>query len=233
MKVKDREIREKKNVVEKKKGGREIFTNTDVCSAHKIPSLSFTLSLTVLTDDGMRTSDVRGWMDGQARAEGGRDGERDDISAESVRGQSPRSPLPAVSALPHLSLVATAAAPSLLCQALFGVGSNAPWCVCVCVCVLIWSTRGCNPAQVITSFFCTLSSVPHPPFLFVILYLFLHFIPALSLSCLPSSISPSLTFQCQCSRSFYSGFIFAALILSPINTHLHMHTIYTHSYIVM
>ena len=126
MKVKEGEIREKKNVVKKIKGGREIFTNTDVCSAHKIPSLSFSLSLTVLTDDDMRASDVRGWMDGQARAEGGGEGGRDDISAESVHSQSPCSPLPAVSALPHLSLVATAAAPSLLCEALFGVGSNAP-----------------------------------------------------------------------------------------------------------
>lgn len=68
-------------------------------------------------------------MDGQGRAEGG----SSDISAESVSGQSPRSPLPAVSAPSHLSLVATAAAPSRLCEVLFRVGSNAAWCVCMCV----------------------------------------------------------------------------------------------------
>lgn len=67
-------------------------------------------------------------MDGRGRVKG----DRDDISVESVSGQSPRSLLPAVSALPHLSLVATAAVPSRLCEALFRVDSNAAWCVHVC-----------------------------------------------------------------------------------------------------
>lgn len=79
-------------------------------------------------------------MDGQRRAEGG----RDDISAECLSGQSTPSPLPAVSTLSHLSLVATAAAPSRLCEALFGVGSNAVQCRALCLCVC--------PAAVIPSF---------------------------------------------------------------------------------
>lgn len=55
---------------------------------------------------------------------GKREGGRDDISAESLPSLSLHISLPAVSALPHLSLVATAAAPSRLCRVLFGVGSN-------------------------------------------------------------------------------------------------------------
>lgn len=94
-------------------------------------------------------------------------GERREGWMTSVQSLFPANPLaallPAVSALPHLSLVATAAAPSSLCEALFRVGSNAAWCACVCVCVVIWDTRRCNPAQVIASFFLSIRPSPSLP----------------------------------------------------------------------
>lgn len=79
------------------------------------PILSF-LS-TVLMDDGVQTRDVMWgdeWMDTREQ----REGDRDDITADSLSGQSPQSPspphLPYLCTLPHLFVVATAAVPSCL-----------------------------------------------------------------------------------------------------------------------
>lgn len=107
--------------------------------------------------------------------------------------------------------------------------------------VLIWDTRGCNPAQVNHLFFFLLNHyLSHPSSflsLSVILHLFLHFLPVVSVS---SSIF-HLTFSHLSvlhSRSFHSWFIFAAVLLSTISTftcskdhthtHSHAHTTHTH-----
>lgn len=71
------------------------------------------------------------------------------------------APLASVSAFPHLSLVATAAAPSRLLEALFRLDSNVQCCACVSV--FIWDARGCSPAQVQHLFFCSSTSRPPPP----------------------------------------------------------------------
>lgn len=97
------------------------------------------------------------------------------------------APLASVSAFPHLSLVATAAAPSRLLEALFRLHSNVQCCACVSV--FIWDARGCSPAQVDTSSFVLLppalpssSSSPSP----------FSFPPCLSLCRLPSHLLSTL-----------------------------------------
>lgn len=88
---------------------------------------------TVLTDEGVQMGDVMWWDEWMDTREQ-REGESDDITVESLSGQSPQSPsppqLPSLSTLPHFFVVATAAAASRLVKALFGVDSNAAWCTC-------------------------------------------------------------------------------------------------------
>lgn len=94
------------------------------------------------------------------------------------------APLASVSAFPHLSLVATAAAPSRLLEALFRLDSNVRCCACVSV--FIWDARGCSPAQVDTSSFVLL-----PPALLLLFLTFSVFLPTLPFF-VSASISPSV-----------------------------------------